>query len=66
MVLPASDDVDATAALDKLFADCAADKACAQAHPALAQRLAGRCWRRCRRAATFADPVTGQARPASR
>jgi len=59
MVLPASDDVDAAAALDKLFADCAADKACAQAHPALAQR-----WQALLaslpRAVDVADPVTGQ------
>ena len=37
MVLPASDDVDGQAALQALFRDCAAEKACAAAHPALAQ-----------------------------
>ena len=61
MVLPASDDIDAAAALDKLFADCAADKACAQAHPALAQR-----WQALLaslpRAVDVDDPVTGEAR----
>ena len=61
MVLPASDDVDAAAALDKLFADCAAEKACAQAHPALAQR-----WQALQaslpRAVDIDDPVTGQRR----
>jgi pimeloyl-ACP methyl ester carboxylesterase len=59
MVLPASDDIDGTAALDKLFADCAADKACAQAHPALAQR-----WQALQaslpRAVDIVDPVTGR------
>ena len=59
MVLPASDDVDGPAALDKLFADCAADKACAQAHPALRQR-----WQALQaslpRAVDIRDPVTGQ------
>jgi pimeloyl-ACP methyl ester carboxylesterase len=59
MVLPASDDVDATAALDKLFADCAAEPACARAHPALAQR-----WQALQaslpRAVDIADPVTGE------
>ncbi len=38
MVLPVSDDVDAQAALQALFRDCAAEKACAAAHPALAER----------------------------
>jgi len=59
MVLPESDDIDAAAALDKLFADCAAQKACAQAHPALAQR-----WQALQaslpRAVDAADPVTGR------
>ena len=59
MVLPASDDVDGNAALDKLFADCAADKACAQTHPALPQR-----WQALQaslpRAVDIHDPVTGR------
>jgi len=59
MVLPASDDIDGAAALDKLFADCAADKACAQAHPALTQR-----WQALQaslpRAVDIDDPVTGR------
>jgi pimeloyl-ACP methyl ester carboxylesterase len=59
MVLPASIDVDGPAALDKLFADCAAEKACAQAHPALAQR-----WQALQaslpRAVDIDDPVTGR------
>jgi len=59
MVLPASDDIDAAAALDKLFADCAAEKACAQAHPSLAQR-----WQALQaslpRAVEVDDPVTGR------
>jgi pimeloyl-ACP methyl ester carboxylesterase len=59
MVLPASDDVDGDAALGKLFADCAADKACAQAHPALPQR-----WQALQaslpRAVDIHDPVTGR------
>lgn len=59
MVLPASIDVDGAAALDKLFADCAADKACARAHPALAQR-----WQdllaSLPRAVDIDDPVTGR------
>ena len=38
MVLPESDDIDAAAAMQALLRDCAAEKACAQAHPALAQR----------------------------
>jgi len=61
MVLPASDDIDAAAALDKLFADCAAEAACARAHPALEQR-----WQALLatlpRAVDVDDPVTGQAR----
>jgi len=59
MVLPASDDIDAGAALDKLIADCAAEKACAQAHPALALR-----WQALQaslpRAVEVDDPVTGR------
>jgi len=61
MVLPASDDIDGAAALDRLFADCAAEPACAQSHPALAQR-----WQALLaslpRAVDVADPVTGQPR----
>ena len=37
MALPESFDVDGRAALDALFRDCAAERACAAAHPALAQ-----------------------------
>ena len=59
MVLPESDDVDGQAALLALFRDCAAEKACAQAHPALAQS-----WQALLaslpRAVDVADPVTGQ------
>jgi pimeloyl-ACP methyl ester carboxylesterase len=59
MVLPDSFDVDGAAALAKLFADCAAEKACAQAHPALAQR-----WQALQaslpRTVDAADPVTGR------
>jgi pimeloyl-ACP methyl ester carboxylesterase len=59
MVLPESDDVDAGAALQRLFRDCAAEKACAQAHPALGQR-----WQELLdslpRPVDVADPVTGQ------
>jgi len=59
MVLPASDDIDATAALDKLLADCAAEKACARAHPSLAQR-----WQALQaslpRAVDVDGPVTGR------
>jgi len=37
MVLPVSDDVDAQTAMQALFRDCAAEKACAAAHPQLAR-----------------------------
>ena len=61
MVLPESDDVDAQAALQALFRDCAAEPACARAHPALAQS-----WQALLaslpRAVDVADPVTGQPR----
>ena len=61
MVLPESDDVDAQAAMQALFRDCAAEKACAQAHPALAQS-----WQSLLaslpRAVDVADPVTGAPR----
>ena len=61
MVLPESDDVDAESAMHMLFRDCAAEKACAQAHPALAQS-----WQALLaslpKAVDIADPVTGQPR----
>ncbi len=40
MVLPASSGLDAQAALDALFADCAAQPACASAHPNLSKTWA--------------------------
>jgi pimeloyl-ACP methyl ester carboxylesterase len=51
MVLPVSDDIDGQAALQALLRDCAAEKACAAVHPALAEpwptwpipSLASRC-----------------------
>ena len=59
MVLPESDDVDGHAAMQALFRDCAAEKACAQAHPALAQR-----WQALLaslpRPVDVVDPVTGR------
>ena len=59
MVLPESDDVDALAAIQALFRDCAAEQACAQAHPALAQN-----WQALLaslpKPVDVADPVTGQ------
>ncbi len=61
MVLPESDDVDGPAALQALFRDCAAEKACAQAHPTLAhdwQALLASL----PRPVDVADPVTGQPR----
>jgi pimeloyl-ACP methyl ester carboxylesterase len=61
MVLPESDDVDGQAAMQALFRDCAAEKACAQAHPALAQD-----WQALLaalpRAVDVPDPVTGRPR----
>jgi pimeloyl-ACP methyl ester carboxylesterase len=61
MVLPESDDIDGQAAMQALFRDCAAEKACAQAHPALAQ-----AWQALMaslpRTVDAADPVTGQPR----
>ena len=61
MVLPESGDVDGQAAMQALFRDCAAEKACAQAHPALAQD-----WQALLaslpKAVDLADPVTGQPR----
>ena len=61
MVLPESDDIDAQAALDALFRDCAAEPACAKAHPSLAatwQALLASM----PKAADIVDPVTGQPR----
>jgi len=59
MVLPESDDIDGEAAMAALFRDCAAEKACAQAHPALAHT-----WQAMLaslpRAVDIADPATGQ------
>ena len=61
MVLPESDDVDAESAMQALFRDCAAEKACARAHPALAQN-----WQALLaslpKPVDVADPVTGQPR----
>ncbi|MCK9687508.1 alpha/beta hydrolase [Scleromatobacter humisilvae] len=61
MVLPDSDDIDADAALAALFRDCAAETACAKAHPSLAQT-----WQRLLlslpKAIDFVGPVSGEAR----
>ena len=61
MVLPESGDIDRQAALQALLRDCAAEKACATAHPALASRwdalLAS-----LPKPIDVADPVTGQPR----
>jgi pimeloyl-ACP methyl ester carboxylesterase len=61
MVLPESDDVDGEAAMAALFRDCAAETACAKAHPALAQT-----WQALLaslpRSADIVDAVTGQPR----
>ena len=56
MVLPDTDDADADAALAALFRDCAAEKACAQAHPALDQ-----AWQRLLAAMPKAIDVIGPA-----
>ena len=61
MVLPDSDDVDADAALAALFRDCAAEKACAQAHPALEQTWQG-LLASMPKAVDFVGPVTGEPR----
>jgi pimeloyl-ACP methyl ester carboxylesterase len=61
MVLPESDDVDADAALAALFRDCAAEKACALAHPALAPTWQG-LLAALPKAVDFVGPVTGEAR----
>ncbi len=59
MVLPESGDVDRQAALQALFRDCAAEKTCAAAHPALAAHwdalLAS-----LPKPIDLVDPVTGQ------
>ena len=59
MVLPESDDIDAQAALDALLRDCAAEAACAKAHPSLAAK-----WQALLasmpKAADIVDPVSGQ------
>jgi pimeloyl-ACP methyl ester carboxylesterase len=61
MVLPASMGVDAAAALDALFRDCAATPACHDAHPALAAH-----WQSMLASLphpiTAADPVSGESR----
>ena len=61
MVLPESDDIDAQSAMDALFRDCAAEPACAKAHPALARR-----WQALLaslpKPVDVIDPVTGQPR----
>ena len=64
MVLPDTDDVDADAALAALFRDCAAEKACAQAHPVL-----DRTWQRLLaslpKPIDFVGPITGEMRHAT-
>ncbi|MEP6503065.1 MAG: alpha/beta fold hydrolase [Betaproteobacteria bacterium] len=59
MTLPEAFDVDGRAALDALFRDCAAEKACAAAHPALA-----RTWERLLAAlpktVDVAEPTSGK------
>ncbi len=59
MVLPVSDDIDGRAAMQALLRDCAAEKACAAAHPQLAAHwdalLAS-----LPKPIDVADPVTGQ------
>ncbi len=59
MGLPDTQDVDARAALQALFHDCAAEKACAAAHPALAQHWDA-LLATLPRPVDAADPVTGQ------
>jgi len=59
MVLPVSDDIDGQAALQALLRDCAAEKACAAVHPALAEH-----WQALLaslpRPVDVADPVAGK------
>ena len=61
MVLPESGDVDRQAALQALMRDCAAEAACATAHPALAQHWSA-LLASLPKPIDVADPVTGQAR----
>ena len=61
MVLPESDDVDADAAMAALMRDCAAEKACARAHPTLAQTWQG-LLASLPKPVTFAEPVSGEVR----
>ncbi len=58
MALPDSDDVDAQSALQALLRDCAAEKACAAAHPALATHWDALLASLPRRVDAI-DPVTG-------
>ncbi|MET0384136.1 MAG: alpha/beta fold hydrolase [Burkholderiaceae bacterium] len=59
MTIPESSAIDQRAAIDRLLRDCAAEPACARAHPALAAT-----WRRLvaslPRAADVDDPLTGR------
>ncbi len=59
MVLPDSDDVDAQAAMQALLRDCAAEKACAAAHPDLARHWEA-LLASLPRPVDATDPVTGQ------
>jgi pimeloyl-ACP methyl ester carboxylesterase len=58
MALPASNDIDAETALAALMRDCAAETACAKAHPALAQTWQG-LLASLPKAIVFAEPVSG-------
>jgi pimeloyl-ACP methyl ester carboxylesterase len=60
MTLPESFDVDGRAALDAAFRDCAAEKACAAAHPALAQTWQG-LLASLPKTADAVDPFSGKA-----
>ncbi len=59
MTLPESFDVDGQAALDAMLAACAAEKACAAAHPALAQTWQG-LLASLPRTVDVADPSSGR------
>jgi pimeloyl-ACP methyl ester carboxylesterase len=59
MTLPESSDIDGDAALAALLRDCAAQKACAAAHPALAQAWSG-LLASLPRQVDVVDPVTGE------
>jgi pimeloyl-ACP methyl ester carboxylesterase len=61
MVLPDSDDVDADAALAALFRGCAAETACAKAHPSLAQSWTS-LLASLPKAVDFVGPVSGEPR----